>query len=72
MLAREADVPFLGRVPFDRALAVAADEGRVFVTGSPESPAAHALVEIAGTIRIDLESRRETGDSRSGVPEPLI
>lgn len=68
-MAREAEVMFLGRVPFDRALAAAADQGRVFVTGSPESPAARALVEIAGLIRTDLESRRETGDSRSRAAE---
>ena len=66
-MAREAEVAFLGRVPFDRALAAAADQGRVFVTGSPESPAARALVEIAGLIRTDLESHRETGDSTSGA-----
>jgi ATP-binding protein involved in chromosome partitioning len=68
-MAREAEVAFLGRVPFDRALAAAADQGRVFVTGSPESPAARALVEIAGLIRTDLESPREAGDSTSGAAQ---
>ena len=67
-MAREAGVPFLGRVPFDRALAASADQGRVFVTGSADAPAARVLVEIAGLIRSDLESRHRTGDSRSQLP----
>jgi ATP-binding protein involved in chromosome partitioning len=55
-MARAAEIPLLGRVPFDRALAASADQGRVFVTGSAEAPAARGLVEIAGTIRKNLES----------------
>lgn len=60
-MALAAGVPFLGRVPFDRALAVAADEGRVFITGPAASPAARTLLEIAGLIREGLESGRATG-----------
>jgi ATP-binding protein involved in chromosome partitioning len=68
-MAVEAGVPFLGCVPFDRALADAADRGAVFVATSSESPAARALVEIAQRIREDLESRAAAArDSRSGGP----
>ena len=59
-LAQGAGLPFLGRVPFDRALAAAADEGRVFITGSLESPAARALLDIASRVRMDLEGPRAT------------
>ena len=65
-MARTAGVAFLGRVPFDRSLAAAADEGRVFVTGWPESPAARALVEVAGAIRARLGSPGGPGDPGSG------
>jgi ATP-binding protein involved in chromosome partitioning len=65
-LAGEAGVPFIGRVPFDRELAAAADEGRVFVSRSPRSPAAEALLAISRRLREDLESGAR-GDSRSGA-----
>lgn len=50
-LAAEAGIPFLGSVPFDRRLAVAADRGDPFVVIEAASPAAHALAEIAGRVR---------------------
>lgn len=62
-LALVAGLPFLGRVPFDRALAVAADEGRVFITGPVETPGARALLEIASLVRMTLEGRRATGSA---------
>jgi ATP-binding protein involved in chromosome partitioning len=53
-LAREAGIPFLGRVPFDPALAAACDRGEPFVALAPESAAAQALTAIAGAIRAAL------------------
>ena len=53
-LAREASIPFLGRVPFDPALAAAADRGEPFVAVAPESAAARTLAEIAQTLRSAL------------------
>jgi ATP-binding protein involved in chromosome partitioning len=50
-LAREAGIPFLGRVPFDPALAAAADRGEPFVAIAPESAAARALMAVAAQIR---------------------
>src|SRR5918992_402725 len=49
-LAREAGVPFLGSVPFDPELAVAADRGEAFVASAPTRDSAHALVDIARAI----------------------
>ena len=53
-LAREAGIPFLGRVPFDAELAAAADRGEAFVALRPEAPAARALRAVAAGIRAAL------------------
>jgi len=46
-MARETGVSFLGRVPLDRAMVAAGDEGRPFVRHGGDSPAARALRDIA-------------------------
>ena len=51
LLARDAGIPLLGRVPFDPALAAAADRGEPFVAVAPESAAARALVAVAAEIQ---------------------
>jgi len=50
-LARDAGVPFLGQVPFDPALAAAADRGEPYVAAAPEAPASRVLVAIAARLR---------------------
>ena len=50
-LAADAGIPLLGRIPFDRTLAEAADRGESIVAVSAASPAARALREIACAIR---------------------
>jgi ATP-binding protein involved in chromosome partitioning len=50
-LAGEAGIPFLGRVPFDRALALAADRGDPLVTEPPQGEGAQAMSAIAARIR---------------------
>ena len=57
-LAREAGVPFLGQVPFDPALAAAADRGEPYVAVAPEAPAARALTAITGRLRAALLAPR--------------
>jgi ATP-binding protein involved in chromosome partitioning len=49
-LAREAGVPFLGAVPFDPAMAVAADRGEPYVAVAPDAPASRALAAIAEAV----------------------
>ncbi|MGD2069058.1 MAG: Mrp/NBP35 family ATP-binding protein [Gemmatimonadota bacterium] len=46
-LAAEVDLPFLGRVPLDPAVARSGDEGTPTVAAAPESPAARALKGVA-------------------------
>ena len=53
-LARDGGVPFLGRVPFDPALAAAADRGEPYVAVAPEAPAARVLRSIADRLRQTL------------------
>jgi ATP-binding protein involved in chromosome partitioning len=54
-LARDAGIAFLGAVPFDRELALAADRGEPFVQTRAGSEAARALREVAGRIRVSVE-----------------
>jgi ATP-binding protein involved in chromosome partitioning len=49
-VAMEFDVPLLGQVPIDLDLRVGGDSGRPVVSSHPDSPAARALVEIAGRV----------------------
>jgi ATP-binding protein involved in chromosome partitioning len=55
-LARTAGIRFLGSVPFERALALAADAGQCFVAAQPESAAARALTGIAAAVSEALDS----------------
>jgi ATP-binding protein involved in chromosome partitioning len=54
-LARRAGIPFLGAVPFDRELALAADRGEPFVQTHANSEAARALRSLAARMRSALE-----------------
>ncbi len=56
-LAAEAGIPFLGSIPFDRGLALAADRGDPLVATSPASDAARALTTIATKLRATLRPR---------------
>jgi len=49
-LAEEFDIPFLGKIPFDPRMAVAADQGVPFVVEQLDSLAARAFIEIARKI----------------------
>jgi len=57
-LAADAGIPFLGSVPFDPALSVAADRGEAFVVAAPGRESAQALKRIAREVRTALQPRR--------------
>lgn len=57
-LAADAGIPFLGSVPFDRAIAVAGDQGDPFVASAPERMSAMALRRVAEAIRTALSPRQ--------------
>lgn len=46
----ELGLPFLGSVPMDPALAAACDEGKDFLAGNPDSPAAQAYHAIVAKL----------------------
>ena len=70
-LAADAGIPFLGSVPFDPALSVAADRGEAFVSTSPWRESARALKRIAGEVRAALAPRRaRVPDEEPGRPLP--
>jgi ATP-binding protein involved in chromosome partitioning len=59
-LARELDVPFLGRVPLDPSIRRAGDAGTPTVISAPESPAGEALSRIA---RLVVEAVRKAEEA---------
>ncbi|ESO01413.1 hypothetical protein HELRODRAFT_81831, partial [Helobdella robusta] len=46
VMCKEMNVPFLGSLPFDPKLAQCSDEGQVFISSHPESPAVASLQQI--------------------------
>lgn len=50
-LADELGVPLIGSVPLQAGMTASADSGAPVVIAEPESPAATALMSIAGTVR---------------------
>ena len=63
-LAREAGIPFLGAVPFDPALAAAADLGEPLVASAPKCEASRALFAIAATVDAALAGAGATRPAR--------
>ncbi len=51
-LARETGFRFLGRIPLDPRMVVAADEGKPFVLEYPDSPSAQAFEEIVKSLLV--------------------
>jgi Mrp family chromosome partitioning ATPase len=48
--AKKMDVPFLGRIPIDAAVALNGDRGKPYVIAAPESEAAKAMIDVAARI----------------------
>ena len=64
-LARAAGIPFLGAVPFDPALAAAADLGEPLVATAPMCEASRALLAIAAAVGSAIGDARPS-DGSSG------
>ncbi len=64
-LAKEQDVPFLGRIPLDPSLARACDEGTPFVQSFKESPTAKAIEIILGKVLAQVGDRRQRTHAES-------
>lgn len=46
-MARQFEVPFLGQIPFDPRISMAADNGNVFVEKYTDTAASHSITEVA-------------------------
>lgn len=66
-LAKDHEVPFLGSIPFDPRLALAADEGRLYLEEYRETPAGEAICALAERVAVgcrstvDIESFNQRG-----------
>ncbi|KAF1992955.1 cytosolic Fe-S cluster assembly factor NBP35 [Amniculicola lignicola CBS 123094] len=54
-LAREEGIPFLGKVPLDPRIGMAADYGESFLEAFPESPASVAIREVVRRVGVEVE-----------------
>ncbi|NOZ87193.1 MAG: P-loop NTPase [Deltaproteobacteria bacterium] len=59
-MAKEMDVPFLGKIPISMNGAAAGDQGRPLVRSHPDDPAASALKELAITVGKKINLGLET------------
>lgn len=50
-MASEFDIPFLGKIPFDPRMAIAADEGKLFITEYGDNPAAREILKISDKVQ---------------------
>ena len=60
-LAEELDVPLLGEIPFFPGVLSGGDRGEPIVVSEPNTPAAKALLDLAGRLRGLLSSRDAAG-----------
>ncbi|MFP4213585.1 MAG: iron-sulfur cluster carrier protein MrpORP [Desulfohalobiaceae bacterium] len=67
-LAREMNVPFLGRIPLDPGMVNAADQGLPYLQSHVDDPAAQALEKILEPIR-DLEKQGRRQAAAQENPE---
>ena len=55
--ARELDVPFLGEIPLDAAIAEGGDAGRPIVVDDPDGPHAAAFARVAAAVLAAIEGQ---------------
>jgi ATP-binding protein involved in chromosome partitioning len=73
-LAKEMDVPFLGRIPIDTEVVVTGDAGIPLCRDGPQSPAAVAFSDIVQSILgrdVQQGPSRETQDEKRASASPL-
>jgi len=56
-MAKEAGVPFLGKIPIDPKVSASSDMGKPFVTSYPGSPASTAFMEIVEKVEEYLKAK---------------
>jgi len=53
-LARELDLPFLGKIPMDPLVVMAGDDGAPYLSSDADSPATRAFKEVVNAIEVRL------------------
>ncbi|MGB3224220.1 MAG: Mrp/NBP35 family ATP-binding protein [Desulforhopalus sp.] len=53
-LAREMELPFLGKIPMDPQVVMAGDDGKPYLSSASDSPATRAFAEVVKAIEIRL------------------
>ena len=53
-VAREFELPFLGRIPMDPRVVVAGDDGTPYLASSEDSPATQAFAKVVNAIETRL------------------
>jgi ATP-binding protein involved in chromosome partitioning len=53
-LARELELPFLGKIPMDPLVVIAGDDGTAYLSSDAASPATRAFAEVVNAIEIRL------------------
>lgn len=71
-LAREYDLPFLGRVPMDPRVVVGGDTGTPFLTSDVESPAVDAFAKIVEAVENRLPAVAPLKMAAAGAGAPPI
>jgi len=62
-LARELELPFLGKIPMDPKVVLAGDDGKPYLSSDAESPAIQAFTEVVKAISLRLPPVKQ--------PEPI-
>jgi len=60
--ARELDVPFLGEIPLDAAIAEGGDAGRPIVVDDPDGPHAAAFTQVAAAVLAAIDDQASVRD----------
>eukprot|EP01114_Cavostelium_apophysatum_P015076 TRINITY_DN4038_c0_g1_i1.p1 TRINITY_DN4038_c0_g1~~TRINITY_DN4038_c0_g1_i1.p1 ORF type:complete len:324 (+),score=52.48 TRINITY_DN4038_c0_g1_i1:104-1075(+) len=66
-MARELDVPFLGRIPIDPRIARACDEGRFYLSEFPDSEATKAFQSVISHIKEFAQKKEKVAGNTHGV-----
>lgn len=70
-ISRELNVPFLGNIPLEPAIAEGGDSGRPIVIQGKDSPAVQAYRELAGKVAASLSIIKEGGVLKEMSPSPV-
>jgi Mrp family chromosome partitioning ATPase len=67
-LARDMDLPFLGKIPMDPKVVMAGDDGIPYLTTGNESPASQAFAKIVNAIELRLPALAASPVSLKSAP----